>query len=170
MIRHTVPHRTQRAPDTCVPTCLGMLLEHVGVSVEQEAIDRVALDKGRGTYGHHKGALETATVFGVHAESTYLKGDPERDLERLLELAKRRPLLVTGRFHHFPDEAGASGHAIVVIGCTADGRTLICHDPHHRKAASGSGIALSIPADQFLVKWSIQHMGWVLWLHDEVLQ
>lgn len=139
-------------------------MAHAGQEVDQDRIDRVAYQRGRGIYGHHKGAIATAAEFGFEARSCYLKGHPEADLEAFLALMKERPLLVTGRFHMFPEEAGSAGHAVVVLGSTEDGLSLAYHDPHHRKAASGDGVAQLIGVPEFFSRWSLQHMGWALWV------
>lgn len=165
---YNVPYRAQRTGSTCVPTCLGMLMEFEGLNISQDLIDDTALRNGRGIYGHHKGLLETAREFGFAPSSEYLKGADA--FQNLLEILRTQPLLVTGQFQHFWEKDERSGHALVVIGFDSATGAVIYHDPHHRKAADGLGRQLSMGAEEFADRWSQRHMGWCAWLHSDLLR
>ena len=167
-MQHRVRHRVQLNASTCVPTCLGMMMDYFGKYVDQMEIDQVAFRMGNGIYGHHRGTLATAKYFGFEAAGyAYHKTD---NLScTLISLVMTQPILVTGKFHHFPENESGSGHAVLVIGYDGTSETVSYHDPHHQKAATNSGVGISMSIDLFIRKWAVEHMGWGLWLNKDLL-
>lgn len=138
-------------------------MEFHGLPKVQNLIDQKALEFGRGIYGSHKGALQTARYFGFNASTMrYFTTTPE-DVADFIRILQTQPILVTGQFHHFNGTNQASGHAVLAIG-TKD-KSIVMHDPHHRKAIQGGGVEIEMSLENFIDLWIVKHMGWALWLN-----
>jgi len=138
--RLKVPYHPQLDDGYCLPACAQMVLDYLGIIVEQKRLARIlGVRAPLGAPASNVLRLRSETVDVIFADGAV------RDLRNYLAL--ERPLIVFVQAGELPHWRGCvSQHAIVVVGI--DEVSVGVLDP-----AAGSQV-IDVPLGDFLLAWS----------------
>ncbi|MEJ5309984.1 MAG: C39 family peptidase [Anaerolineae bacterium] len=138
--RLKVPYHPQLDDGYCLPACAQMVLDYLGIIVEQKHLARIlGVRVPLGAPASNVLRLRSETVEVIFAEGAV------HDLRNYLAL--ERPLIVFVQAGELPHWRGCvSQHAIVVVGI--DEASVDILDP-----AAGSEV-IDVPLGDFLLAWS----------------
>lgn len=134
------PRRQQLQAD-CLVTCAAMVLDYLGVTVEESRLRRILGTTEQGTPFPNITRLQTLGLFVIYGKN----GDPAI-FERYLEIGL--PVVVgvkTLTWTHW--EGRVTQHAVVVLGIDRENESIYINDPSFAEASLG------MPLLNFEIGW-----------------
>lgn len=133
-----VPHHRQSSVGACLPACARMVLNYLGLDVEETRLARLLRSRPFGTPAYHIRLLETLGVSVTFGPMS-LPG-------LRAHLQDGVPCIVFLQTGELPEWEFSAYHAVVVVGLTED--TVYLHDPALEDAPRAA------PLDDFMLAWS----------------